>query len=58
VDSFGRIETFQWVTTNPSKKIFSRVTLSLKYHKSHLGLKFAFVSDLQKYYNIDFIFSQ
>jgi hypothetical protein len=23
VDSFGRIETFQWVTTNPNKKIFS-----------------------------------
>ena len=29
LDSFGRIWTYQWVTTNPNK-IFSRVTLCLK----------------------------
>src|ERR1700733_6633437 len=27
LDSFGRIGTFQWVTTNPNKKIFPHVTL-------------------------------
>jgi hypothetical protein len=25
LDSFGRIGTFQWVTANPNKKIFSRL---------------------------------
>jgi hypothetical protein len=29
---FVRIGTYQWVTTNPSKKIFSPVTLCLKSH--------------------------
>jgi hypothetical protein len=29
---FVRIGTFQWVTANPNKKIFSRVTLCLKCH--------------------------
>jgi hypothetical protein len=33
LDSFGRIRTFQRVTANPNKKIFSPVTLSLEYHK-------------------------
>src|SRR5271168_3361494 len=33
LDSFGRIGTFQWVTANPNKKIFSPVTLCPKCHK-------------------------
>jgi hypothetical protein len=32
LDSFGRIGTFQWITANPSKKIFSTVTLWPNYH--------------------------
>jgi hypothetical protein len=32
LDSFGRIGTYQGVTANPNKKIFSPVTLCLKSH--------------------------
>jgi hypothetical protein len=32
---FARNGTFQWVTANPNKKIFSPVTMWLKDHKSH-----------------------
>jgi hypothetical protein len=34
LDSFGRIGTYQWVTANPNKKIFSRATLCPKCHKT------------------------
>ena len=37
LDSFGRIGTYQWVTTNPNKKIFSPVTLCLKSHNPLLA---------------------
>src|SRR4029077_18302335 len=66
LDSFGRIGTFQWVTTNPNKKIFSLITLWPNYHKSHssaLSLEagpqgHGFDLTDRKTYNMNLVFQQ
>jgi hypothetical protein len=70
LDSFGRIGPYQWVTTNPNKKIFSPVTLCLKCHKPMvapapsaprgfdpaIGQIYSMDSDLRKYISQAFCF--